>query len=400
MKDYLIVLGAGPDQIPAFQAAKNLGIPTLAVDWNPDSPGFQWADQTLVASVKHPDELIPALCETNLSFRGVMTLGVEISPVVAAVGSKFGLTTVNEETAHLTTHKCARNRVLLEAGVPIPRFEVVHHACDIKMKPPFIIKPSDNSGSRGVQIVDASMDLEQVFAQTRPFSSDGLVLIEEQLKGPEISIEGFMLNGQMFVTGFADRNYSRNPQFYPYLVEDGGDYPTNLPEDVVRLAKQVFEDAARALGIDNGPSKGDLIVTHGGVKVLEITSRLSGGGFCSRIVPLQNGVNIVNSTVQWACGLEVDPKALLPRWNRGISHRFFFHRPGRITRIEGLEAACNMPGIEELVIMRPFAVGDVLEAQTYVNRLLYVVAVADERHQATEIATRAIQTISIDVVPD
>jgi biotin carboxylase len=396
MEKYLIILGAGPDQVPVFSEAKKLGLKTVAVDYNADSVAFEVADIEVIASVKDKEETISALKKLSARFAGVMTLGVEISPIVSAVAAEFRLTAVSEETAFLTTNKCARNIRLNRSKIPIPKFKIIEKRSDVSLSPPFVIKPSDSSASRGVRRIDKMDDLSGAFEIAKNFSSDGKVLIEELLEGPEISIEGFMLNGKMHVIGFADRNYSRNEEFYPLLMEDGSDSPSNLPEEIQNEAKDVFKRAALTLGIENGPSKGDLIVTKEGVKILEITSRLSGGGFCSRIVPLQSGVNIVNSTIKWACGLEVLDKEFQPKWNKYVAHRFFFHKPGKIRDIKGLDEIKRMPGIAYFVIQRPFKVGDILEPVNYANRLFYVVALSGDRKTAIKYAEDALSTIEIE----
>ncbi|MBA3030016.1 MAG: ATP-grasp domain-containing protein [Desulfobacteraceae bacterium] len=392
---YLIVLGAGPDQVPVFVEARKMGIKTIAVDYNPDSEAFCYCDEKIIASVKDRQETILALKAYGKEYIGVMTLGVEISPVVSAVAKEFGLVSISEETAYLTHHKCARNQALAQKAIPIPKFQTISKPTDVCLPFPFVIKPSDNSASRGVQIVLDENTFSEAYEIAKRYSSDGKVLVEEQLSGPEISIEGFMINDKMHVTGFADRNYSRNPDFFPFFVEDGGDYPTVLPEHIVSEAKNVFEKAALALGICNGPSKGDLIVTPQGVKVIEITSRLSGGGFCSRIVPLQNGVNIVAATIRWACGQMVCEEELAPKFNKCISHRFYFHEKGRIKAITGMDRIKGLPGIAHVVVQRDFKIGEYLQPVSYVNRLFYVVATGDDRHSAIRHAQEAIESVKI-----
>ena len=65
---YLIILGAGPDQVPAYERAKSLGIKTLAVDFNPDAPAFSIADRTLAASVKDKDQTLTGLAKSHRVF--------------------------------------------------------------------------------------------------------------------------------------------------------------------------------------------------------------------------------------------------------------------------------------------------------------------------------------------
>ena len=397
---YLLILGASRDQIPAYKRAKGLGIKTIGVDYNPFAPAFKYCDIPLIVSVKHEDQLIPALerIESEFEFIGVMTLGVEISPIVSMVAKRFGLIAVDETVAYLTTNKCGRSVRLAECGIPIPKFQSVKIIGNITIPLPFVVKPSDSSASRGVRRVDRIEDLEFAFEEAKSYSTDGRVLIEELLFGDEISIEGFMLNGKMHVTGFADRNYSTIPNSpeQPYFIENGSHSPTLLDYDIHKEACNVFEQGALALGITDGPSKGDLIVVDGKVIVIEITSRLSGGGFCSRIQMLQNGTDIVTATIQWHSGMDVDVDLLTPKFNKAVCHRFYFHDAGVVTNIEGIDTILEMPGIKHYVEQSKFETGVVLEPITYINRLFYVLSQADDITTAIKYADDAINSVKID----
>ncbi|WP_022664669.1 ATP-grasp domain-containing protein [Desulfospira joergensenii] len=393
---YLIVLGAGPDQVPAYVEAKKLGIKTIAVDYNPKSVAFTNADISLIASVKDREETIKALKNLNQEYCGVLTLGVEISPVVAAIAKEFGLNGVSEKTAYLTTNKCARYEMLADTGVLIPKFQIVKDMASIGMDYPFVIKPSDNSASRGVRFIANEKDLKSSFEDARRLSTDGMALIEEYLDGAQISIEGLMVNNKLHCTAYGDRNYDRNPDFYPFFVEDGGDSPSKYDE-FKDQAIQAFEKAAQILGIENGPTKGDLILHDNKVYVIEVTSRLSGGGFCTRIVYNQTGVNLVIPTIKQACGLPVEDKDFLPDRKKYVSCRFFFHEPGKIVSIQGLDKIEEMPGIVDFVMQRPIKIGDVLEPVSYANRLFYVIAVADDRKTAIKYSEDAINSVEITV---
>ena len=398
-ESFLIILGCANDQIPAYKKARELGIKTIGVDYNPDAPAFDYCDLPLLVSVKHPDQLIPALEKVNneFNFLGVMTLGVEISPMVSMVADKFGLIAVDEVTAFLTTNKCARSMRLDEQGIPIPCYQVLKDTSNIKMETPFVIKPSDSSASRGVRRVDRREDIKPAFDIAKELATDDRVLIEELLKGNEISIEGFMLNSKMYVTGFSDRNYATIPNSVsqPYFIEDGSDLPSRLPHDIQKQACKVFELAVLACGITDGPSKGDLLVQDGIVYVIEVTSRLSGGGFCSRSQGMVNGTDIVTATIQWHCGMEVDVDLVTPKYSNPVCHRFYFHEPGIITDIKGIDTIKEMPGVVHYVEQYPFTIGDELEPVCYINRLFYIYTDGDTIEEAIKNAENAIASVEI-----
>lgn len=398
LESYLIVLGAGPQQVPVYKMASRLGLKTLAVDYNPKAKAIKFADKFLLASVKNKEECLHKLKELCLCYSGVVTVGVEVSPVVSAIAREFDLISVSEESAYNTTNKCARSTVLQDAGIPIPKFEILSEPSLPHMDYPFVIKPSDNSGSRGVRVVSSEVEWSEAYHEAKSFSNDGRVIIEELLQGDEISIEGFVLDGEMIVTGFADRKYIRDKKYYPYFFEDGSTIPTRFAPSIVAEAKNVFAQAAKALGVSAGPSKGDLIVTENGVKVLEVTSRPS-PGFCAQIVPLTTGVELLKATILWATGKHIPKSIFKPKFQKAMAHRYFFHKPGRITKIKGLDGLKDRPGVREVMFLQDFAVGDILDPVSYMNRLFYIITVADARNTAVRLAESALKTVTIEVEP-
>ena len=392
---YLIVLGAGPHQTPVYQTASLLGLKTLAVDYNPKAVAIQYADEFLCASVnnKNKEECIEKLKKTGFKYRGVVASGIEVSPLASAIAKEFNLTWVSESVAHNTTNKCARSTVLQNAGIPIPKFEIINDSSFPKINLPFVVKPSDNSGSRGVRVVDSKKDWFDAYNDARSLSGDGKVIVEELLYGNEISIEGFVLNGKVIIHGFSDRNYI--PDYYPYFMEDGSTSPTHLSSKVVAEAKKIFSEAVLMLGIVSGPSKGDLIVTKNGIKVLEITSRLS--PLFPMIVPHSTGVDPLQAVIRWACGMDIPRSILEPKFEKAWAHRYFFHKPGKIKKITGFYSVQEQPGVKVAVFLQHLAMGDILAPSSYINRPLHIATIANNRASAVKLAESALQTVCIEI---
>ncbi len=399
----LLIIGGGIDQLPAYECAHQLGIQTVAVDWNADAPAFKIAHQSYAVSTKDIEAVVAVAkkVKESIGLDGVMTIGSEVSPTVAAVADALSLPGVNSQVALLTTNKCERAERFLQAGVLFPRFAILDSdKPQIHVPYPAVIKPSDNSASRGVRIIENDEELVMAFSEAKNLASDQQVIIEELIPGDQISIEGVVVDGTLHVTAIADRNYSRNDYFYPLMVEDGGEMPTKHSDNVVDRLCTAFATAVSSLEITTGPTKGDLIIAEDGrIYVIEVTSRLSGGGFCSRVVPRVNGINIVETTIQLALGLPVDLITLKPKFSKGMCHRYYFHQEGKITNIQGLEKAKKMPGVVELVINQAFEIGKTLDAVTYANRLFYIITIADDRDTAIKLAEDAMNSVVIDVEP-
>ncbi|MFT7559306.1 MAG: biotin carboxylase [Flavobacteriales bacterium] len=396
----LLIIGAGVDQLPAYELARDMGLRTIAFDYNPDAPAFNISDFSYCVSTKDVTKAVTTALKINeqIHIDGVITLGAEVSPTVSGVAVALNLPGVPPKVALYTTNKCHRAEIFSEAGIRFPKYSVLEDTNTVKdLHYPLVIKPSDNSASRGVRIVENLEQLKSAFPNAKKLSSDDKVIVEEFIPGDQISIEGIVVDGKLYVTAIADRNYSRNSYFYPLMVEDGGEMPSRHCEKTIAAMCLEFSRAVDCLDIKTGPTKGDLIISKDGdIYVIEVTSRLSGGGFCSRVVPRVNGINIVKTTIELALGSEVDTTDLNPKFSKGMCHRYYFHKPGTITSIDGLEKAKSMPGVMELVINQPFSVGTTLEEVNYANRLFYIITIAETRKLAIELAELAMDSVTIE----
>jgi biotin carboxylase len=282
--------------------------------------------------------------------------------------------------------------------VNVPLFARISSLADLqafiaKAGFPVVIKPVDNSGARGVQRLTAGMDIAAAFDYSRGFAYGGEVIAEKFVTGLQISTEGLMHDGKFYCTGFADRNYARLDDAVPFMVEDGGDIPTVLGDADKKLVEDEFEKASRALGIDWGPAKGDMIFGDDGKPyVIEIAARLSGGNFCYDKVPWSTGVDIVDILVDMAVGNRIDPARFTPTRNLATSQRYFFPTPGTIREIRGLPSAEGAAHVRKLDVWAK--AGDTIAAlENHPSRVGYVISCAPTRDEAIAAAEDAVARV-------
>lgn len=337
---------------------------------------------------------------------GVMTMASESAITVAEVATALGLPGLHPETARRATHKVDRQECFQRANVPAPRFaraDSVETALEQakQLGWPFVIKPADSAGSRGVQLVKDAEQLTAAVEEVRGISKDPSFLMEGYLEGTEHSIEGMVLDGEVVWTGFSDRNYDKKHIYAPYFLEDGDTLPTALSDAMLDRVKAVSTQAVRALGIDFGPVKGDILIDAEGPKMLEMAARLSGDYFCDVTVPLHNGINLLEAVMDQALGLPVDPDRLQPRFNRGVALRYVWPKPGIVRRIEGLEEARALPGVHFVQFeprCKDLAVGTRIDPMRSMGeRVAAVMAHAETRAEAIAIAEEAVSVIRIDI---
>ena len=135
---YLIILGGGPQQLPAYEVADELGIKTICVDKNSDAICKTRSEFFVNLSIKNSIPIIKYLLELDLEYAGVITCGAEVSPQVSQIASYFGLKGIPEKIAEQTTNKFLRSNVLHDAGVNIPNFELITNNIHEKYMPTLI----------------------------------------------------------------------------------------------------------------------------------------------------------------------------------------------------------------------------------------------------------------------
>ena len=398
----LLILGAGKEQVAAITAAKAKGIRTVVLDMNPKADGRVLADEFHLVSTRDRDAIANFLAQYKSPIDGVMTIASDIPHMVAAAAETLGVRHIPMSVAELCVHKLHMKERLRDAGVNVPLFARIASLDDLtafvaKAGFPIVIKPVDNSGARGVQRLSAGMDIARALAYSRSFAYGGEVIAEKFVSGLQISTEGLFHQGVFHCTGFADRNYARLDDAVPFMVEDGGDIPTLLNARDKKLVETEFERAARALGIDWGPAKGDMIFGDDGKPyVIEIAARLSGGNFCYDKVPWSTGVDIVDILVDMAVENDVDPARFSPTRDLATSQRYFFPAPGTIRSIKGLAAAKSAPHIRKLDIWAE--PGDAVAAlENHPSRVGYVISCAPTRAEAVAAARAAVAQVEFMV---
>jgi biotin carboxylase len=344
----LLVIGAGPLQAPAIAEAKRMGLTVVATDMYPDAPGFALADGHAVISTLDVRRTVEYAAREKV--RGAMTLATDIPLVtVAAVNSALGLSGVTPAVARRATNKYEMIKAFAAAGVPCPRFSLASSPARAveaaeKIGWPVVTKPLVGSASRGVVLAGTPGELEAAFAAAREVAGKRQVLIEEYARGKHICAEAFTWKGRTRILCVIDRAVSRPPNF----VELRHTFPSSLGKKRLAEAVEAAIAGISALGIEDGPSHIDMIVTERGPVISEIGARLDGDYKSSHLMPVVFGYNIIADTIRAAMGetpllfernIEMEPGCALC-----IS--YFTPRPGVVKSVAGVREAKRAPGVK------------------------------------------------------
>ena len=396
----LLVIGAGPEQVPVIQQAKMMGLYVVASDINPQAEGFRYANDYFLASTYDANQTVKEAFVFNRKRRrinGVMTAASDIPLTVAQVAAALGLPGNSIETATIAQDKLLMKDHFKKNGVPIPWYSKVRNKGDIKKIAtdkgfPLVIKPVDSRGARGVLLLIENVDLEWAYNESRKNSPTDRVMVEEFLVGPQVSTESFLYDGFSVTPGIADRNYRDLKKSIPYIIENGGELPSNLPEIEQVSIKKTAELAASVLGIKRNSAKGDMVLTKEGPKVIEIAARLSGGYFSTHEIPHNSGVDLVEAVIKVSLGERIELEKLIPKYKNFMVQRYFFPKPGIIKSIEGVE---NVKSLPFLILFRIYVKpGDTIKKiENHAERAGVFTVVGETRTEAFERSKKIMNSI-------
>ena len=338
----LLVLGAGPAQLGLHRAARERGLFVIACDRDPTAVGFEYADRRAVVSVE--DEAAISQLARAEQVHGIVAPGIDWPVAIAArVAAHAGLPhPLSPETAALTVLKHKQRERLDEAGVPQPRWEVTNASTD-DVPVPCVVKPVDRQGQKGLSVVARREDLGRAVAAALEESRSAVVMVEELVPGPELTVNAFSLDGVFHPLTVTDRITGSGPSFGVALAHA---WPSEHPTDaVVDAARR----AAEAVGVANGPTYTQVVLGPDGPRVMELAARL-GGGHDAELCRLALGIDLNGLALAAALGEPVELPE--PEPAGGACVRFLVPPPGVLEDVEGLEEALALDGIEDARVYR------------------------------------------------
>ena len=350
MKDeFVLILGAGIMQKPSIEAAGELGYKTLVVDANKNAVCVPFADVFVQIDLKDREKIADLAMSYGDKLKAVFTAGTDFSASVSYVAQRCGLISHSLDAAMNASNKVLMRKCFKEKGVPSPDFvevsesEIETLSSDDSVLFPKVVKPVDNMGARGCRLVRNKSEFEPALRDAVAFSRTGKAIVEDYMKGMEFSIDALVHEGNVTITGFADRHIF----FDPYFIEMGHTMPSSVSESVKKNVVDVFVKGVKALGLTEGVAKGDVKYTEKGAMIGEIAGRLSGGYMSGWTYPYASGVNLTMEAMKIALGLgktlpsEIECNA--------VSHeRAFISIPGVVSVIYGEDKAVASPFVKNV----------------------------------------------------
>ena len=334
----VLFLGAPIFQAPIVQKAKKMGLYVGIVDINSNAPAFPYADERFVCSIRDKEEVLRIA--QGFKPDGIMIGACDTSVVTGAyICNALNLPGNTLDAAVNSTDKVKMLEAFQRAGVAHPFYQVVKKkdidSFSMDLPYPVISKPIDSAGGRGIQIIHGSEMLKKSTLFSSMAGNSGDILIEEYMKGTEVSVEVLVVDGKPHVLQITDKITSGEPYFF----EIGHSQPSVLPSEVKEKIKDLASRAVLAVGLKNSAAHVEIMVTEQGPKMVELGARLGGDCITTYLIDTSvSGIDMAQAAIEMSLGITPDVNNY-KNSGKCAGIRFIPAEEGTLKEIRGLEEA-------------------------------------------------------------
>ena len=326
MNRKILILGAGNAQIDAIEYCQSKGYEVIGCSYTTVDNGIPYLDHFEHMDIKNVEGIIEVAKKYDVG--AIYSVGSDVAmPTVMRASEALGLPHFISPEAAETCHSKSRMREALGKDFS-GNVDYIECACMEEAVRftgfPGMMKPTDSQGQRGCFRVDCEEDIRKEFHTSLDFSHEGKVIIESFLEGPEVSLNGYMKDGEMIFGLVSDRVSFDE---YPGGIIKEHLLPSKLSGENQEKIKEIAFEAAKRLGIENGPCYFQIkLNSQGDPKILEVTPRLDGCHMWN-VIKEYCGVDLLDACFRQLAGETPDLKGHEPEEGKSYKLKFFCQPP-------------------------------------------------------------------------
>ena len=296
-KRLLLFTGKLGYQTRSFEeSALKLGVQLIYITDRCHQLEDPWGDCAIAVHFESPEVAAYTVMESLRGQRadGILALGDRPAVTAAYAARGLGISCNHPAAVEACRNKLRMREIFRDAGLRVPWFRNISISPPpepslLGISYPCVIKPLSLSASQGVvrannreEFLAAATRVRRLLESpeirsTREPNLDQ-ILVEGYIPGREVAVEGLLTDGHLRALAIFDKP---DPLEGPYFEETIYVTPSRLPAAEQRAVEKCACDAARALGLSQGPIHAEFRINEHGVWPLEIAPRPI-GGLCAR----------------------------------------------------------------------------------------------------------------------
>lgn len=370
----------------AVRRARELGLYVIVANFykTEESPSKQEADEAIEIDISNIDAMVDLIKRKKID--GIFVGWTDSHlPFYAEICRRTGLPSCGtvEQFEILSNDKRKFKDYCKKYGVPVPKdyeLTIDFNKKDLdKIEYPVIVKPADESGSRGIRKCDNEEELIENFTWSYNRSKSKKIFVEQYIESSEeVFLHYTVLDGV----------FSLSSAFMKYRSKSETDVAASAithmfaPPQIDLYKKTVEVDAInmfKSLGLKNC-----IVMLQGFLKnnkfyFYESGLRMGGEQFYVFAEKL-NGVSALDLMIEFSVTGEMKSanakKLDTPYFSKSCCNYYVTLKPGKITEINGIEEVMKLPQVLQVTSFKK--IGDSIDPSNTLDRVIYRIHVMDE----------------------
>ncbi len=383
----------------AVKRAKELGVHTIVANFYPyeKSASKQVADEYVDIDISDIDAMVKLVKDKHID--GIFIGWTDSHlPFYAKICKKANLPCVGTEEMFetLSNDKTKFKACCEKYGVPVPKtykVDLNFNREDLdKIEYPVIVKPADESGSRGIRKCVNEAELIENFTWSYNRSQSKKVFVEQYIESDEeVFIHYTVQNGY----------YSLSSAFMKHRAKTENGFAASailhtFPIPQLDLYRETAEpkiiDMMKGLGLQYGAINFQGSVQNGKFYFYESGFRM-GGEQHYVFGNVLNGVSSLDLMIEFSLTGKMESASLKeldnPYYSKSCVNYYVTLRPGTISNITGIDEVRKMPQVLQVLTFKK--VGDVILPSQSLDRVIYRLHVMDD---TPELLSKTLEKIS------
>lgn len=357
----LLIMGSNAISCDIVKAAKELGVYTVVTDWNKleNAPAKQIADDFWNDSLMDYDTLASKIKSNGID--GIIT-GFTDSYLLAYqhICEITGLPCYGTKQAfEITIDKSKFKKHCIDNDIPvIPQFDINDfNPAVITPQNKVIIKPVDNSGSRGVIACREASDFQHCLDYSLSFSKKKEIIIEKYMDMDSFAASYTIQDGNISLSTLNDRLEHKSSE--TAAITTAGIYPSKYLDLYLEKMDEKMKKMYKAMGVTNGVLSVQGFVDGENFYVMEMGYRLTGGQHYI-FSKHENGISALDQLIYFALTGKMADFSIAdkdnPRFKDLCLNLCILGKEAKVARIEGQDYVESLPEVIHANFMKQ--VGD------------------------------------------
>ena len=297
----ILILGGSHRDIPLIQAAQELGYFVITLGNKDYYLGHNYSNKAIKINFNDLEKVKEVIKNENIDYF-IPGSGEESYLNTVKLSHELNMGNFDDlDTAKLIHNKWQFKQFCLQNNISTPNGIYYNKSVDLdtfKLSFPVVVKPTNLSGGRGVDIVDNLKNLKKSLIKAKKFSDE--IFLEEFIDGQLMAYSVFLKN-QKIIYAFSgvDDTYLNK-----YLITTA--YPIKSNKEVEKKLNQDINKLANLLNLVDGMFHLQIIIKDNIHYIIDVTRRIP-GDFYPNLIEYCNGVKYSQAVIKAYIG-KIDGK--------------------------------------------------------------------------------------------